>query len=169
MREAVGGPSVAADAVDNQFRGFHEMLIEPILATKGHDVVTLTPAASVADAVATLREHRIGAVIISDDEGETVVGILSERDVVRMIADHGPAALDEPISAAMTSEVFTSEPTASLEQLMEMMTERRIRHIPVCAEGRLVGVVSIGDIVKHRVIELAQEAKTLHDYVNAGR
>jgi CBS domain-containing protein len=145
------------------------MLIEHILATKGPDVVTLTSAASVADAVAKLREHRIGAVVVSDDDGATAAGILSERDIVRALAETGAAALEQPVRAVMTVEVHTCPPTATIEDLMEAMTARRIRHIPVVADGRLVGVVSIGDVVKHRVGELAQEAQTLHEYVNAGR
>lgn len=145
------------------------MLIQHILATKGGDVVAVRSADTVAEAVATLRANRIGAVIVSDDDGATVAGILSERDIVRVIADDGAAALDQPVSAVMTAEVFTCDPTTTIEQLMATMTERRIRHIPVVAEGRLVGVISIGDVVKHRVGELSQEAQTLHDYVTSGR
>jgi CBS domain-containing protein len=145
------------------------MLIQHILATKGSDVVAVRSADTIAHAAATLRANRIGAVIVSDDDGATVAGILSERDIVRVIADDGAAALDQPVSAVMTAEVFTCDPTATLEQLMATMTELRIRHIPVVAEGRLVGVISIGDVVKHRVGELSQEAKTLHDYVTSGR
>lgn len=145
------------------------MLIQHILATKGDDVIAVRSADTVAQAAAMLRTNRIGAVIVSDDDGATVAGILSERDVVRVIVDDGPAALDQPVSAVMTAEVFTCGPTSTLEELMGTMTERRIRHIPVVADGRLVGVISIGDVVKHRVGELAQEAKTLHDYVTSGR
>ena len=145
------------------------MLIQHILATKGGDVIAVRPDATLADAVATLRTNRIGAVIVSDDDGTTVSGILSERDVVRVLADDGPTALDRAVADVMTAEVFTCDPSATLEQLMGIMTEKRIRHIPVMADGRLVGVVSIGDVVKHRVGELAQEARTLHDYVTSGR
>jgi CBS domain-containing protein len=145
------------------------MLIEHILATKGHDVVTVRRSATVADAAAVLRSHRIGAVIVSDDEGATVSGILSERDIVRVLADHGAQALTQSVASAMTSDVFTCDPTATIEQLMGTMTEHRIRHIPVLADGRLVGVVSIGDVVKHRLGELSTEAQALHDYVTSGR
>ena len=145
------------------------MLIEHILATKGRDVIAIRTTATINEAVSVLRAKGIGAVIVSDDDGATVSGILSERDVVRVLADDGPDALEQPVSAVMTADVFTCEPTATIEALMATMTERRIRHIPVIGKGRLVGVVSIGDVVKHRVGELAQEAKTLHDYVNSGR
>ena len=145
------------------------MLIEHILATKGREVVAVRPTDTVADAVATLRGRNIGAVIVSEDDGATVSGILSERDIVRVLADDGPTALEQPVSSVMTAEVFTCNPTATLEELMGIMTDKRIRHIPVVTEGRLVGVVSIGDVVKHRVGELSQEARTLHDYVTSGR
>lgn len=145
------------------------MLIQHILATKGGDVLAVRSADTVAQAVAVLRTNRIGAVIVSDDDGVTVAGILSERDIVRVLADEGPASLDQPVSSVMTADVFTCGPTATLEELMGTMTERRIRHIPVVADSRLVGVISIGDVVKHRVGELAQEAQTLHDYVTSGR
>ena len=145
------------------------MLIEHILATKGPDVVTLRSDASVADAVARLREFRIGAIVVSDDNGATAAGILSERDVVRALAEAGAAALERRVAEVMTIDVHTCPPTATIEDLMEAMTARRIRHIPVVADGRLVGVVSIGDIVKHRMGELSLEAQTLHEYVNSGR
>ena len=145
------------------------MLIEHILATKGPDVVTVPSDATVADATATLRRFRIGAVIVSDDDGTTATGIVSERDIVRALAESGAAALDLRVADVMTAEVHTCAPTATLEDLMEAMTARRIRHIPVVADGRLVGVVSIGDVVKHRVGELSVEAQTLHEYVNSGR
>lgn len=145
------------------------MLIEHILATKGRDVVTVRPTDAVARAVTTLRRHGIGAVIVSDDDGATPSGILSERDIVRALADHGPAALERPVSEVMTADVFTCGPDASTDELMGVMTERRIRHIPVLVDGRIAGVVSIGDVVKHRVGELAEEARTLVEYVQSGR
>jgi CBS domain-containing protein len=145
------------------------MLIEHILATKGRDVIVVGRSDTVAEIVAVLKANRIGAVIVSDDGGATVSGIVSERDVVNALADDGANALDLRVEQVMTADVFTCDPSASLQDLMATMTERRIRHIPVVADGRLVGVVSIGDVVKHRVGELAQEAQTLHDYVNSGR
>lgn len=145
------------------------MLIEHILAAKGREVVTVRPSDAVARAVTTLRRHGIGALIVSDDEGATVAGILSERDIVRALADHGPGALERPVADVMTVEVLSCGPEASTDELMGVMTERRIRHIPVMADGRLVGVVSIGDVVKHRVGELSEEARTLVEYVQSGR
>jgi CBS domain-containing protein len=145
------------------------MLIQHILATKGPDVVTLRSDATVAEAVDCLRQFRIGAVVVSDDDGATPAGILSERDIVRALADDGVAVLDRLVADVMTVEVYTCAPTATLEELMEAMTARRIRHIPVVADGRLAGVVSIGDVVKHRVGELSVEAQTLHEYVTSGR
>jgi CBS domain-containing protein len=145
------------------------MLIEHILAAKGRDVVTVRPTDAVARAVTTLRRHGIGAVVVSSDDGSTATGILSERDIVRALADHGPAALERPVSDVMTSDVFTCGPDASVDELMSLMTERRIRHIPIVLDGRLAGVVSIGDVVKQRVGELAEEARTLVEYVQSGR
>jgi CBS domain-containing protein len=146
------------------------MLIEHILATKGRDVITVRSDASVADAVAVLRRHGIGAVVVSDDDGATASGILSERDVVHAVADDGAAGLARTVASLMTADVVTCEPSATVVQLMELMTTRRIRHLPVLdAGGRLTGLVSIGDIVKSRVGELAEEAQTLHDYVTSGR
>lgn len=145
------------------------MLIEHILAAKGTEVVSVRSTEAVARAATTLRRHGIGAVIVSDDDGATVAGILSERDIVRALADDGPAALERPVAQVMTADVYTCRPDASIEELMELMTERRIRHVPVLVGDRLVGVVSIGDVVKHRVGELAEEAKVLVEYVQSGR
>jgi CBS domain-containing protein len=144
------------------------MLIEHILATKGSEVISVPTTASVADAVQVLREHRIGAVVVTDD-GVAPVGILSERDVVRLLADTGPSALTRPVTTAMTTKVQTCGPEVTLDDLMVLMTTHRIRHLPVVRDGAMVGLVSIGDVVKHRVGELAQETQALHDYVRSGR
>lgn len=144
------------------------MLIEHLLAEKGRDVCTVRPDETVAAIVAVLGEKRIGAVVVSDD-GTTVAGIVSERDIVRCVADRGPAALDATCADVMTADVVTCEPTDKVEDLMIRMTEGRFRHLPVLVDGQLAGIVSIGDVVKHRVGELAQEAQTLHEYVTSGR
>lgn len=144
------------------------MLIEHILATKGSEVIAVPSTATVADAVQVLHERRIGAVVVTDD-ARTPSGILSERDVVRLLAETGPSALTRPVTTAMTTTVHTCSPDATVDELMAMMTNHRIRHLPVVRDGAMVGIVSIGDVVKHRVIELSQEAKALHDYVTAGR
>lgn len=144
------------------------MLIEHILATKGTEVISVPSTATVAEAVDVLRDRGIGAVVVTDD-GRAPAGILSERDIVRLLADTGPSALTRPVSTAMTATVHTCGPAATLDELMAMMTTHRVRHLPVVRDGAMVGLVSIGDVVKHRVLELAQEAQALHDYVNSGR
>ena len=144
------------------------MLIEHILASKGSDVIAVPTTATVAEAVEVLHARGIGAVVVTDD-GTTAAGILSERDVVRLLADTGPSALTRPVTTAMTTTVQTCAPEATLDELMTTMTTHRIRHLPVVRDGAMVGIVSIGDVVKLRVVELAQEAQVLHDYVNSGR
>lgn len=159
------------------------MLIEHILHRKGGDVEAISADVPVADAVIRLRERNIGALVVTasggaqvTDAGEgpeppALAGILSERDIVRSLAAApDPAAvLREPVSALMTTDLATCAPGATVDELMRLMTDRRIRHIPVLDEGRLVGIVSIGDIVKSRIDELRTETETLHDYLASGR
>ena len=149
------------------------MLIEHVLHTKGHDVRTIPPEASVADAVAALREHNVGALVVSArPEGAgsgDIAGILSERDVVRALAGDGAAVLDRPVSELMTTDVATCDPRTTVHQLMRLMTDRRIRHVPVLDGDALTGIVSIGDVVKSRIDELQVETDTLHDYLASGR
>jgi CBS domain-containing protein len=142
------------------------MQVAKILARKGADVFTIEPDATVAVAIAELGARRVGALIVSSD-GTTVAGIVSERDVVRRLADVGPAVLDQPVSSVMTAEVVTCTPSATTEELMGVVTERRIRHVPVLDDDRLTGLVSIGDVVAARVRELEEEAQLLHDYISA--
>jgi CBS domain-containing protein len=144
------------------------MLIQRILSAKGGEVLTVPAATTVADAVAQLAEHRIGALVVSDD-GETVAGILSERDIVRALATQRNKVLGQSVADLMTVEVFTCGPDATAEELMALMTERRIRHIPIVADGKLAGIVSIGDVVKHRLGELENETQVLHEYIATGR
>lgn len=144
------------------------MLIEHILQQKGRVVVTITAAEPVEQAVATLRQHNIGAIVVAGDDGG-VAGIISERDVVRALATDGPAALGRAVGDLMSREVTTCRPRATADELMKVMTERRIRHIPVVDGQALVGIVSIGDVVKSRIGELEDEAETLHDYLSSGR
>ena len=141
------------------------MLIEHILRRKGSDVVTVAAHEPVTRAVAILGEHNIGAIVVATDEGQ-IVGILSERDVVRALAADGPATLQGKVSDLMTKEVTTCGLRATVDELMTLMTERRIRHIPVVGDGGLVGIVSIGDIVKTRIGELETETESLHDYLS---
>jgi CBS domain-containing protein len=146
------------------------VLIEHILYGKGHDVATIEPAASVAEAVAALREHNVGALVVVDDQSH-IAGILSERDVVRALADEPVKAtiLERRVSDLMTTEVTTCGSRSSVDELMRLMTDRRIRHIPVVDDGALNGIVSIGDVVKTRIGELEDEAGTLHSYLSSGR
>lgn len=138
--------------------------IARVLASKGHEVTTIATTASLGDAVAVLRDRGVGALVVSD--GDDVIGMVSERDVVRHLADDGAAALERRVGDVMTSPVTTCTPTATTDQLMATMTEGRFRHLPVVDDGRLVGIVSIGDVVKWRLDELRSEAAALTDYVS---
>ncbi|MGB7447499.1 MAG: CBS domain-containing protein [Ornithinimicrobium sp.] len=140
------------------------MRIGEVLRRKGSDVTTLPPDASVRDLVALLATHGIGSVVVSED-GQSVAGIVSERDVVRGLQDVGGGVLAEPISSIMTSDVHTCGIQDDLEALAGTMTEHRIRHLPVVADGQLRGIVSIGDIVKHRMAELQSERDHLFGYI----
>jgi CBS domain-containing protein len=140
------------------------MTISIILASKGREVVTIAPSASLASAVGLLVEKRIGAVLILGAD-RRVVGILSERDVVRALAERGAGALEEPVSQTMTRKVSTCNENESVFNIMERMTEGRSRHVPVVDQGQLVGIVSIGDVVKHRLNEMERESTAMHDYI----
>ena len=142
------------------------MRVSNLLATKGHDVATISQERSVYDAVQMLKERRIGALIVT---GLTppLTGVFSERDVVRALAESGAAVLDLKVADLMSTDVTTCDETTSLTDLMGLMTARRIRHVPVVHEGQLVGMVSIGDVVKARFDELEHEKQDLLDYVSA--
>ena len=144
------------------------MRISDILRGKGDRVVTVTPDTNVERLLAVLAEHKIGAAVVSR-EGSTVEGIVSERDVVRALAQRGPSVLGEPVTAIHTADVHTVEPEAPLEDVERLMTERRFRHVPVVADGRLRGIVSIGDVVKRRIDELETERTTLTEYITGSR
>lgn len=140
------------------------MRIRDVLQSKGSSsVITIVPDASVRDLLAQLAEHNIGALVVSDD-GATPAGIVSERDVVRRLGTD-PAVLDLTVSQIMTAEIQVCEPSDKLDDLMGLMTEHRIRHVPVLEDGVLVGLVSIGDAVKMRMGELEFERDQLNDYV----
>ena len=135
-----------------------------INAKPSHEVVTIGPDATVRELIALLAEHNVGALVVSDD-GERVTGIVSERDVVRRL--HADAAvLDTTVSAIMTADVRTCSGEDGLTDLMQTMTEHRIRHVPVVADGRLTGIISIGDVVKSRIGELEFERDQLDSYVH---
>lgn len=141
------------------------MTVQAILAGKGFDVATIAPDASVGDAVNLLGERRIGAMPVM--EGESVVGIMSERDVIYCLRQDGAEVLDWPVSRVMTSPAVTVEPSTPVLTALAMMTQRRVRHLPVVVDGRLCGLVSIGDLVKYRIERIEEEASAMRAYIQA--
>jgi len=140
------------------------MNVETILRNKGNWVATIRPDATIAEAVDMLNRERIGAIVVSED-GESVDGILSERDIVIALADGGAELLSRNVDEIMTRRVVTCGPEDTVEELMAEMTNRRIRHFPVVMDGRLCGIVSIGDVVKNRLDEVEFEAKSLRSFI----
>lgn len=143
------------------------MHVHNILSVKGTSVATITPTATLADATASLRDHGVGALVVCDAPRH-LVGIISERDVVRALAAHGASTLGRDVASAMSVHVTTCRASDTVDALMELMTERRIRHLPVIDDdGALAGLVSIGDVVKARVGQLMIENDQLADYIHA--
>jgi len=142
------------------------MLVAEILKDKGNAVYAVAPGLSLAEACGELERRRVGALIVCQDD--RVVGVLSERDVVRAIAREGVGGLTRPVSDFMTGDVVFAAPAETVSILMERMTDRRIRHLPVLTEGRLAGVISIGDVVKCQIAEATHEAESLRTYIAAG-
>jgi CBS domain-containing protein len=140
------------------------MTIRMILAEKGCEIVSIEPAATLKSAATLLAEKRIGAVLILGAD-HRIIGILSERDIVRAIGERGVAALDEPVSQTMTRKVSTCTEGETLVSIMERMTEGKFRHVPVVDQGRLAGIVSIGDVVKHRLREMERDSAAMRDYI----
>jgi len=140
--------------------------ISSLLEQKGASVVTIAKEATVAEAVKALERNGIGALVVSDD-GSRIDGILSERDVVRALGHHGGDLLDHPVHTIMTANVVTCAPDNDVESLMSAMTDNRVRHVPVVVDGKLVGLVSIGDVVKSRIGELEKDRKELEEYITA--
>lgn len=140
------------------------MRISDVVRSKGGDVITVRSDATVKELLALLAEYRIGALVVSDD-GQSVHGIVSERDVVRHLHSAGAGVLDGPVRTIMTSEVHTCSLEDGLDDLESAMTERRIRHVPVVTDGRLTAIVSIGDVVKNRIDSLRAERDQLRDYI----
>ena len=140
------------------------MIVKNILANKRGDVVTIEPTADLAAAVKLLTERQIGAVVVLGAD-HRVIGILSERDIVRKLAEHGATVLSEPVSKVMTRDVKTCSEDDTIGDLMGRMTTGKFRHMPVVQQGKLIGIVSIGDVVKSRVEEIGHETKALHDYI----
>jgi CBS domain-containing protein len=140
------------------------MTVKSILDAKGRDVVTLGPDETLAQATALLAEKRIGAVVVTDGD-RRILGILSERDIVRVIGETGASALDMRVSGVMTGKVTTCLETDTVNHVMEVMTRGRFRHLPVEKGGRLDGIVSIGDVVKRRIEEALREAEQIREYI----
>jgi CBS domain-containing protein len=144
------------------------MRISDVLRVKGTQVITVTPDTTVRHLLAILAEHRIGAVVVSHD-GTAIDGIASERDIVRALAQRGAAVMSDPVTAIYTAEVHTVTPRTPIEDVMRMMTERRVRHAPVVVDDSLRGIVSIGDVVKIRIDELETERTALTNYITGSR
>ncbi|MFD2473983.1 CBS domain-containing protein [Amycolatopsis silviterrae] len=143
------------------------MRIADVLQRKGATVATVSPGTTVAELLAGLARHNVGAMVVVDAEGG-IAGIVSERDVVRRLNDHGPAVLEGPVADIMTTMVASCTPSDPVDQLSVVMTERRIRHVPVLDDGRLAGIVSIGDVVKIRMEQLEQSQEQLEAYIAQG-
>jgi CBS domain-containing protein len=140
------------------------MNVEHILQAKGRDVLTIGPDRTLAEAAKALTERRIGAVLVAGSD-QSVLGILSERDIVRAVARGGAAALEAPVSQHMTGKVVSCTRHTTINELMEVMTDRKFRHMPVIENGRLCGIISIGDVVKNRVAEIEAETQAMREYI----
>jgi CBS domain-containing protein len=140
------------------------MTVKTILSAKGSEVITIGPHATLEEAIAVLAKHRIGAVVVLGAD-QRVIGILSERDIVRALSERGAGALKEPLAQTMTRVVVTCGESDSVSDLMERMTRGRFRHIPVLEQDRLIGIISIGDVVKQRLGEMERESEALRDYI----
>lgn len=141
------------------------MTVKAILSRKGNDVFTIEPTITLSAAVNMLAEHRIGALLVVAGADKQVAGILSERDIVRALAQRGPGALQEAVGQVMTRRVVTCTESDTVAALMERMTQGKFRHLPVVERGKLVGLVSIGDVVKHRLGEMEHESNALREYI----
>ena len=142
------------------------MLVQAILKSKiTEGVVTVEPSATVSQAAEILASNRIGTVIISEDRGQTAAGILSERDIVRELAASGSGCLDKSVSTYMTKDIVTASQQDTVEEILSRMTEGRFRHMPVLEEGKLIGVVTLGDAVKAQLAELAMEKDALEGMI----
>ncbi|MDB5477503.1 MAG: putative signal-transduction protein with domain [Phenylobacterium sp.] len=143
------------------------MLVSQILKGKGDLVFTASPSDTIGAVAALLHSRRVGAMVVIDGDHD-VVGIVSERDIVRIIAEDGAGGLRKPVSDCMTRDVIFAEPSETADSLLGRMTDRRVRHLPVCVDHRLVGIVSIGDLVKVKIAETVAEAEGLKAYIATG-
>jgi CBS domain-containing protein len=140
------------------------MTVKAILSRKGYDVATILPSATIAEAAKTLTERRIGAIIVTG-AGDRVTGLLSERDIVHVMARDGASGLDKRVEQAMTRKVVTCQESDTVGTIMERMTAGRFRHLPVVADERLIGVISIGDVVKYRLGEMELGSNAMREYI----
>lgn len=140
------------------------MNVERMLSVKGRDVLTIQPSATVADAADVLTDNRIGALVVSPD-GVSVAGILSERDIVHGLTNHGVRLLQMPVADVMTTKVRICTPDDTSGEIMALMTESRFRHLPVMQDGKLCGIISIGDVVKSRLDEILSESEQMRNYI----
>lgn len=143
------------------------MNIGQILKAKGRAVATARPDTSLLEIANKLAQKKIGAIVIVGDKGD-VVGIISERDIIRKLGERGPSVLNEPVTETMTANVISCQETSTLDELMEIMTQGRFRHVPVIEDGALVGIVSIGDIVKNHIAEVEMEVTAMRGYFVTG-
>lgn len=142
------------------------MLVSAILETKGSEVATVHRSVTVGEAVAELARHRVGALVVSPGDG-TIEGIVSERDVVRRLSELQTDVLSQPVFTVMSSSVHRCSPEDTVDSIMNLMTEQRIRHVPVVSDGLLCGIISIGDVVKSRIGELEKDRNELMEYITA--
>ena len=142
------------------------MTVKSILSAKGGSVISIDPTATLETAVRTLAEHRIGALLVLGPD-RRVIGIMSERDIVRKLAELGAAALAQPLAQVMTRKVVTCSPSETISVIMERMTAGKFRHVPVLEQDQVVGIVSIGDVVKYRLHEMEHESAALRDYIQS--
>jgi CBS domain-containing protein len=140
------------------------MIVKTILSAKGGDVISIEPTATLETAVRTLTDHRIGALLVLGTD-RRVVGILSERDIVRVLAERGAAVLSQPLSQVMTRKVVTCNSSETIGVIMERMTAGKFRHVPVVEQDQVIGIISIGDVVKYRLQEMEHESAALRDYI----
>ena len=140
------------------------MTVKAILSTKGSDVTTTEPTATLESGIRILAERGIGALVVLDAD-HRVIGVLSERDIVRALAERGAGALTEPLARVMTRKISTCTQSDAVNSIMEQMTADKFRHVPVVEQERLVGIVSIGDVVKHTLMGMKLESEALHDYI----
>ena len=140
------------------------MTVKAILSHKGSDVFSIEPTATLETAVRTLGKHRIGALLVLGPD-RRLIGVVSERDIVRALAEHGADVLTQPLSQVMTRKVVTCSQTETVGGIMERMTTGRFRHVPVVEQDQVVGIISIGDVVKYRLHEMEQESAALRDYI----